>query len=191
MESAPFGPPRVDLSLLRHIPLFSGSVRLGEKTPVKGSGTGRPKQRTCEETVEIDMSSPPAAATFNARSAYAARVDAEALRSAARQDGTSGRAEDPLVRVPQSGIWTIGGSSVGEAEPWPCVDMEIRCVYFHSPRKWSWGGIRLKGIIASDVGDAVLLEDLRGENNLLVRRQSYHSGRLHPRLQRFCVGSCG
>ena len=31
MESAPYGPPRVDPSLLRHIPLFSASVMLGEK----------------------------------------------------------------------------------------------------------------------------------------------------------------
>ena len=31
MESAPYGPPRVDPSLLRHIPLFWASVMLGEK----------------------------------------------------------------------------------------------------------------------------------------------------------------
>ena len=36
MESAPYGPPRVESSLLRHIPLFSASVMLGEKTPEKG-----------------------------------------------------------------------------------------------------------------------------------------------------------
>ena len=36
MESAPYGPPRVDPSLLRHIPLFSVSVLLGEKKPQKG-----------------------------------------------------------------------------------------------------------------------------------------------------------
>ena len=36
MESAPYGPPRVDPSLLRHIPLFSASVMLGENTPEKG-----------------------------------------------------------------------------------------------------------------------------------------------------------
>ena len=37
MESAPYGPPRVDPPLLRHIPIFSADVMLGEKTPVKGS----------------------------------------------------------------------------------------------------------------------------------------------------------
>ena len=74
MDLAPYGPPRVDPSLLRHIPLFSASVMLGEKTPEKGSGIGTPKRDALEETVEIDMSSPPAAATFDARAAYAARV---------------------------------------------------------------------------------------------------------------------
>ena len=38
MESAPYGPPRVDPSILRHIPLCSASVMLAEKTPEKGSG---------------------------------------------------------------------------------------------------------------------------------------------------------
>ena len=84
MESAPYGPPQVDPSLLRHIPLFSASVMLGEKTPEKGSGIGTPKRDAREETVKIDMSSPPAAATFDGRVAYAARVDEEASRSAAR-----------------------------------------------------------------------------------------------------------
>ena len=42
MESAPYGPPQVDPSLLRHIPLFSASVMLGEKTPEKARGLVRP-----------------------------------------------------------------------------------------------------------------------------------------------------
>ena len=74
------------------------------------------------------MSSPPAAATFDARAAYAARVDEEAWRSAARRDGSSGGAEDPWVMDPQSGLWTMGGRSVGEAVPRPREDMEIRGV---------------------------------------------------------------
>ena len=59
MESAPYGPPRVDPSLLllilRHIPLFSATVMLGEKTPEKGLGIVTPKRDTREETVEIDV----------------------------------------------------------------------------------------------------------------------------------------
>ena len=46
MESAPYGPPRVDPSLLRDIPLFSASVMLGEKTPEKGLAIGTPKRDT-------------------------------------------------------------------------------------------------------------------------------------------------
>ena len=44
MESAPYGPPRVDPSLLRHIPLFAVSVMLGEKSPEKCSGICTPKR---------------------------------------------------------------------------------------------------------------------------------------------------
>ena len=162
MESAPYGTPRVDPSLLRHIPLFSASVMLGEQTPEKGSGIGTPKWDAREETVEINMSSPPAAATFDARAAHAARVDEEASRSAARRDSSSGGAEDPWVMDPRSGIWTMGGPSVGEAVSQPREDMEIRGVYSQSPGNGSSGGIRLGGVIASDVGDAVRLQDLRG-----------------------------
>ena len=162
MESVPYGPPRVDPSLLRHIPLFSASVMLGENTPEKGSGIGTPNQDAREGTVEMDMSSPPAAATFDARAAYAARVDEEGSRSAARRDGSSGGAEDPWMMDPWSGIWTIGGPSVGEAEPRPREDMEIRGEYSHSSGNRSSGGICLGGVIASDVGDALRLEDLQG-----------------------------
>ena len=118
------------------------------------------------------MDSPPAAATFNARAAYAPHVDEEASRSAARRDGSSGGAEDPWVMHPQSGIWTMGGPTLREAEPRPCEDMEIRGVYSHSPGNGSLGGIRLGGVIASDVGDAVRLKDLRGCESSLQRRQS-------------------
>ena len=87
------------------------------------------------------MSSPPA--TFVSRAAYAARVDEEASRSAARRDGSSGGAEDPWVMDPRSGIWTMGGPSLVEAVPRPREDMEIRGVYSHPPSNGSTGGIRL------------------------------------------------
>ena len=56
----------------------------------------------------------------------------------------------------------MGGPSVGEAEPRPVGDMEIRGVHSHSPGNGSSGGIRIGGVIASDVGNAVRLKDLRG-----------------------------
>ena len=90
MRSGPYGPPRVDRSLLRHIPPFSACVMVGEKTPEKGSGMGTLKRDTRADMVQIDISSTSAAATFNARAAFAARVKEEVLRSAARRDGSSG-----------------------------------------------------------------------------------------------------
>ena len=51
---------------------------------------------------------------------------------------------------------------MGEAEPQPREDMEIKGVYSHSPGNGSSRGIRLGGVIATGVGDAVRLEDLRG-----------------------------
>ena len=66
---------------------------------------------------------------------------------------SSGGAEDPWMRNGPLGIWTMGGPSVGEAEPRPREDMEIKGSYS--------GGIRLGGVIASNGGDVVRLEDLR------------------------------
>ena len=43
MKSAPYGPQLVDPSLFRHIPLFSASVLVGEKTPENVLGIGMPK----------------------------------------------------------------------------------------------------------------------------------------------------
>ena len=56
----------------------------------------------------------------------------------------------------------MGGWSVGEVEPGPREDMQIRGVYSHSPGNSSLGGIRLGNVVASDVGDAVRKEDLQG-----------------------------
>ena len=56
--------------LLRHIPRFSASVMLGRKTPEKSSEIGTPKRDTREGTLEIDMSSSPAAGTSDDRATY-------------------------------------------------------------------------------------------------------------------------
>ena len=46
--------------------------------------------------------------------------------------------------------------------PRPREDMEIRDLYSHSSGNGSSGGIRLWGVIALEVGDAVTMEDLQG-----------------------------
>ena len=134
----------------------------GRRRRRKARATGTPKRGTREETIDIDMSSPPAAATFDIGATYAPGVYEEALRLAARRESSSGRADHPWVRDPRSGIWTMGGPSVGEAKLWPHEDTEIRGVYSHSRGNRSLAGIRLGGVIASDVGDAVRIQDLPG-----------------------------
>ena len=156
MESAPYAAPRIDPSLLRHIPLFAASVILGEKTPEKGSGIGTSKRDIREGTVEIDMSSTPAAWTFHARAAYERRV---AEMSSEIRRGSSG---ESWVQDPRSGILTMVGPGMEETKSGQREDMEIRGVYSHSLGNGSGGSIRLRGVIASDVGDAVSIGHLRG-----------------------------
>ena len=154
-ESVPCGPSRVDPSLLRHIPIFSGSVMLGEKTPEKGSGIGTPKRDTREGTVEINMSSPPAAGTFYARAAYERRVPEN------DSEIRGGSSEESWVQDLRSAIWTMVGASMEEKKSGPREDMEIGGVCSHSPGNGSGGTIRFRGVIALDVGDAVRIKDLR------------------------------
>ena len=156
MESAPYGPPRTEPPLLRHIPLFSATVMLREKTPGKGSGTGTPKRDTREGTIEIDMSSPSAARTFDARAVYERRV---AEMDSELRGGSSG---ESWVQDPRLGMWTMVGPSMEEIKSVPPEDMEVRGVYSHSPGNGTVGSIRLGGVIALDVGDAVHIEDVRG-----------------------------
>ena len=54
------------------------------------------------------------------------------------------------------------GPSMEETKSGPREDMEIRGVYSHSPGNESCGSIQLGGVTASDVGDAVRIEGLRG-----------------------------
>ena len=62
------------------------------------------------------------------------------------------------------GIWTIGSPSVGEAEPRPDEDIETRGSNSHSPGNGSSGRTSLGVIIASDVADALRIEDFPGVN---------------------------
>ena len=119
MESAPYGPSRVQPSLLRHIPLFSASVMLGDKTPKKGSGICMPKRDSREGMVKIEMSGQPAAGTFDARAAYERRVDE---MDSERRGGLSGESS---VQHPRSSIWTMVSPSMEETTSGPPEYMEI------------------------------------------------------------------
>ena len=80
-EMPPYSLPWVDPSLLKHITLFSASVILADKTPETGSRIGTAKRHTREEMVEIDINSPLAAWTFDARAAYEHRVARNGFRN--------------------------------------------------------------------------------------------------------------
>ena len=61
-------------------------------------------------------------------------------------------------------------TSMREAKAGPPEDMKIRGVYPHSPGNGSSGSIRLRDVIASDVGDGLRIKDLRG-----VKIPNYHT----------------
>ena len=68
---------------------------------------------------------------------------------------------DSWIQDLRSGIWTMVGPSMGEAKSGPREDMEIRAVYCHSPGNGTGGGIQFGRVIATDVGNAARIEDLR------------------------------
>ena len=144
---------------------------LGEKTPKKGLGTGTPQGDTFEETVKTDMTSAPAGATFDARAAYAERVDKEAFRSVACRDGSSG---EPWIQRPRSGIWTMVDPSMGEAKSGLREELEIQGVYSHFQGIESGGSMQLGGVIASDIGGAIRIKDFRDVK--IPKQSSAHSG---------------
>ena len=78
MELAPYGPPQVDPSLLRHTPRFSPSVMLGEEMQEKGSRICTSKRDIRQGTIETDMSSVPAAGTFGRDQIWTARRHGDA-----------------------------------------------------------------------------------------------------------------
>ena len=72
------------------------------------------------------------------------------------------------VKDPTTRIWTAGGASPsgipnpmgsGPTGPHPMEERDVRGVYSHPP---ATGGIRLGGVVAADVEDAIRIDDLRG-----------------------------
>ena len=72
------------------------------------------------------------------------------------------------VKDPNTGIWTAGGASPsripnpmdsGPTGPHYMEERDVRGVYSHP---LATGGIRLGGVVAADVGDAIRIDDLRG-----------------------------
>ena len=169
---APYAPQRVDPGALPFVPMFSKSIMLGEHTAPAGSM--REEHATTDlRSLTVQMShaaqDPPTAMT-----AHAVYAEEEIQTMQGR---TMGRADEHSrghpggnlwVKDPTAGIWTAGGASPsripnpmgsGPTGPHSMEERDVRGVYSHPP---ATGGIRLGGVVAADVGDAIRIDDLRG-----------------------------
>ena len=171
---APYAPPRVDPLALLFVPMFSESIMLGEHTAPAGSM--REEHATTDpRSLEVQMShaalNPPTTTSAHA-------VDAEGeIQIQTMQGRTMGRVDghgrshpggNLWVNDPTTRIWTAGGASTsripnpmgsGPTGPHSMEERDVRGVYSHPP---ATGGIRLGGVVAVDVGDAIRHDDLRG-----------------------------
>ena len=169
---APYAPPRIDPGALPFVPMFSESTMLGEHTAL--SGSMREEHATTDlRSLTVQMShaakDPPTATTAHA--VYAEEeIQTMQGRTMGRADG-HGRGHpggNLWVKDPTTGIWTAGGASPSRipnpmgSDPTGRHSMEerdVRGVYSHPE---ATGGIRLGGVVAADIGDAIKTDDLRG-----------------------------
>ena len=162
---APYAPPRVDPGALPFVPMFSESIMLREhKGP---AGSMREEHATTDLkslTVQISHAAQDSLTAMTAHAVYAE----EEIQT--MQGRTMGRAPEHgrghpggnlWVKDPTTGIWTAGGASPsripnpmssGSTRPHPMEERDVRGVYSHPP---ATGGIRLGGVVAPDVGDAI------------------------------------
>ena len=171
---APYAPPRVDPGALPFVLLFSESIMLGEHTAPAGSM--REEHATTDLrslTVQMSHAAQDPPTTTTAHAVYAE----EEIQHQTMQGRTMGRADghgrghpggNLWVKDPTTGIWTVGGASPsripnpmgsGPTGPHCMGERDVRGVYSHPP---ATGGIRLGGVVAADVGDAIRIDDLRG-----------------------------
>ena len=169
---APYAPPRVDPGALPFVPMFSESIMLGEHTAPAGSM--REEHATTDlRSLTVQMShaaqDPPTATT-----AHAVYAEEEIQTMQGRTMGRGNRhgrghpGGNLWVKDPTTGIWTDGGASPsripnpmgsGPTGPHSMEERDVRGVYSHPP---ATGGIRLGGVVAADVGNAIRIDDLRG-----------------------------
>ena len=171
---APYAPLRVDPGALPFVPMFSESTMLGEQTAPAGSmreGHATTDLRSLTSQMSHAAQYPPT--TTTAHAVYAE----EEIQSQTMQGRTMGSADrhgrghpggNLWVKDPTTGIWTAGGASPsripnpmgsGPTGPHSMEERDVRGVYSHPP---ATGGIRLGGVVAADVGDAIRIDDLRG-----------------------------
>ena len=169
---APYAPPRVDPGALPFVPMFSESIMLGEHTAPAWSM--REEHATTDpRSLTVHMShaaqDPPTAMTPHA--VYAEEeIQTMQGRTMGRADG-HGRGHPGVnlwVKDPTTGIWIARRASPsripnpmgsGPTGPHSIKERDVRGVYSHPP---ATGGIRLGGVVAADVRDAIRIDDLRG-----------------------------
>ena len=171
---APYAPPRVDPAALPFVPMFSESTMLGEQTAPAGSmreGHATTDPRSLTVQMSHATQDPPPTTT-----AYAVYAEEE-IQSQTMQGRTMESVEghgpghpggNLWAKDPNTGIWTADGASPsripnpmgsGPTGPHSMEERDVRGVYSHPP---ATGGIRLGGVVAGDVGDAIRIDDLRG-----------------------------
>ena len=168
---APYAPPRVDPGALPFVPMFSESIMLGEHTAPAGSM--REEHATTDLrslTVQMSHAAQDPTTATTAHAVYAEEeIQTMQGRTMGRADGHDrGHPGGNLwVKDPTTGIWTAGGASPsripnpmgsGPTGPHSMEERDVRGVYSHPP---ATGGIRLGGVVAADVGDAIRIDDLR------------------------------
>ena len=171
---APYAPPRVDPGALPFVPMFSESIMLGEQTAPAGSmWEGRATTDLRSLTVQMSHAAQDPPTTTAAHAVHAE----EEIQSQTMQGRTMGSADghgrghpggNLWVKDLNTGIWTAGGASPsripnpmgsGPTGPHSMEERDVRGVYSHPP---ATGGIRLGGVVAADVRDAIRIDDLRG-----------------------------
>ena len=171
---APYAPPRVDPGALPFVPMFSESTMLGEHTAPAGSmREGHVTTDPRSLTVQMSHAAQDLPITTTAHAVYAE----EEIQSQTMQGRTMGSADghgrghpggNLWAKDPNTGIWTADGASPsripnpmgsGPTGPHSMEERDVRGVYSHPP---ATGGIRLGGVVAGDVGDAIRIDDLRG-----------------------------
>ena len=171
---APYARPRVDPGALPFVSMFSESTMLGEQTALAGSmREGRATTDPRSLTVQMSHAAQDLPITTTAHAVYVE----EEIQSQTMQGRTMGSADghgrghpggNLWAKDPNTGIWTADGASPsrvpnpmgsGPTGPHSMEERDVQGVYSHPP---ATGGIRLGGVVAGDVGDAIRIDDLRG-----------------------------
>ena len=171
---APYAPPRVDPGALPFVPMFSESTMLGEHTAPPGSmREGHVTTDPRSLTVLMSHATQDPSPTTTTYAVYAE----EEIQNHTLQGRTMGSADghgrghpsgNLWAKDPNTGIWTADGATPsripnpmgsGPTGPHTMEERNVRGVYSHSP---ATGRIRLGGVVAGDVGDAIRIDDLRG-----------------------------